>query len=212
MANSYVSAKPVTRLPTDIEPFASGSSDAGIKWQLGISTDSPYPALYLVTEDSQMLRVDLGRFVNGLLAAESAESERWEPLVQTAFDPADYAISPLDELWGNGTYTVHRRNKAEGVAELSVHRRDRAPIRDWRHMQSIKNNVCGKDWEGIEIYPADDRLVDTSNEYWLWAFAPGSPMWDLLRHIGISDRLIMTQAELDACAPAAVQRDPEEGP
>ena len=54
---------------------------------------------------------------------------------------------------------------------LSVKRRDRAQLHDWRELQQIKNMIVGDEHEGFEIYPAESRLVDTANQYHLWVFA-----------------------------------------
>lgn len=56
------------------------------------------------------------------------------------------------------------------VAWLSIKRRDRAAIHDWRALQEIKNRIVGPDHEGFEVYPAESRLVDTANQYHLWVF------------------------------------------
>lgn len=54
---------------------------------------------------------------------------------------------------------------------LSIKRRDRAQVRDWRVLQQIKNMIVGDEHEGFEIYPAESRLVDTANQYHLWVLA-----------------------------------------
>lgn len=56
------------------------------------------------------------------------------------------------------------------VLWLSIKRRDRATVRDWRDLQRIKNMIVGEEHEGFEVYPAESRLVDTANQYHLWVF------------------------------------------
>jgi hypothetical protein len=83
-------------------------------------------------------------------------------------DPSTY------EVWGNGLYTVHvTRFETGAVEHLSVHRRDRKPVRDWRDMQRIKNEIAGPEIEGVELYPAQSRVTDTANEYHVWCLRPG---------------------------------------
>ena len=53
---------------------------------------------------------------------------------------------------------------------LSIKRHDREPIVDWRDFQEIKNQLCGEDKEGIMLYPAEDRVVDTANQYHMYVF------------------------------------------
>lgn len=59
------------------------------------------------------------------------------------------------------------------VTHLSVKRRDKAAFHDWREMQQIKNAICGPEREAVELYPAESRLVDTSNQYHLWVLPKG---------------------------------------
>lgn len=56
------------------------------------------------------------------------------------------------------------------VLWLSIKRRDRALVHDWRELQQIKNMIVGDEHEGFELYPAESRLVDTANQYHLWVF------------------------------------------
>lgn len=56
------------------------------------------------------------------------------------------------------------------VWHLSIKRRDKRHIHDWRDLQEIKNLLCGPEAEAVELYPADSRLVDAANQYHLWVF------------------------------------------
>jgi len=56
------------------------------------------------------------------------------------------------------------------VLWLSIKRRDRTQVHDWRDLQQIKNMIVGDEHEGFEVYPAESRLVDTANQYHLWVF------------------------------------------
>jgi hypothetical protein len=75
---------------------------------------------------------------------------------------------PADEAWGNDIYQVVVSHFESGLTHLSIKRNDRHVIRDWRHLQSMKNEICGPEREAVEIYPAESRLVDSANEYHLW--------------------------------------------
>jgi hypothetical protein len=59
------------------------------------------------------------------------------------------------------------------VLWLSIKRNDRKVIRDWRDLQRIKNMVVGPEFEAVEIFPKESRLVDTSNQFHLWVFLDG---------------------------------------
>lgn len=53
---------------------------------------------------------------------------------------------------------------------LSIRRLDREVIRDWRDLQEIKNLLIGKEHEGFELFPAESRLVDSANQYYIFVF------------------------------------------
>lgn len=71
-------------------------------------------------------------------------------------------------VYRNDVYQVQKREMTEWI-NLSIRRIDREPIRDWRDMQEIKNQLLGAEVEAVELYPAESRLVDTANQYHLWA-------------------------------------------
>lgn len=78
-------------------------------------------------------------------------------------------------LWKNDTYQVAEYDWQPAITEgwppikhLSLKRLDREPITDWRDKQAIKNQIVGPEYEAVEIYPAESRLVDGANQYHLW--------------------------------------------
>ena len=85
-------------------------------------------------------------------------------------------------IWENGSYQVWKRtleavDGGSNMIHLSIKRNDREPIRDWRVMQEIKNMLVGKECEGMEMYPAESRLVDTANQYHMWVFEDPTVRW-----------------------------------
>jgi hypothetical protein len=79
------------------------------------------------------------------------------------------------EYWRNDLYQVQLRRFHNEIwdcemVHLNIRRIDGAAIFDWRHRQLIKNQLVGAECEAFEIYPAESRLVDTSNKYHLWCF------------------------------------------
>lgn len=79
------------------------------------------------------------------------------------------------ELWINDLYQVKvrrglngRGSPGEDSVHLNIRRRDGWPGRDWRHFQQIKNELVGPECEGVELYPAESRLTDTSNKYHIY--------------------------------------------
>lgn len=78
----------------------------------------------------------------------------------------------------------------DGSMHLSFKRRDRSPIRDWRHFQAIKNEVAGLDREAIEIFPSEHNLIDAANEYHLWVLPP-----DRVSPLGLEGRGISGEVD-----------------
>jgi len=67
-------------------------------------------------------------------------------------------------------WQVHDKELKGQITYLSIKNRDKTAIHDWRHFQQIKNELVGEDREAIEIYPNENRLVDTANQYHLFVF------------------------------------------
>ncbi len=60
-------------------------------------------------------------------------------------------------------------------AVIGISAKDGTPRHDWREFQKIKNDLVGTNWEAIELYPDEQRLLDPSNYYMLWC-APKIPI------------------------------------
>ena len=60
-----------------------------------------------------------------------------------------------------------------GGVELTIKERERFPYHDWRDLQRIKSELLGDEWEAVELYPAESRLVDTADQWWLYCWPPG---------------------------------------
>lgn len=54
------------------------------------------------------------------------------------------------------------------MTHLSIRRLDRGVVRDWRDLQRIKNELVGASNEAVELFPAEERLVDTANQFHLF--------------------------------------------
>ena len=83
-------------------------------------------------------------------------------------------IDANDDVWLSRQYQVNARAidldypNAPPIVHLSIKRTDKLAAHDWRHFQAIKNQIVGDECEGVELYPAESRIVDTSNQYHLW--------------------------------------------
>lgn len=76
--------------------------------------------------------------------------------------------------WNNDKYQV-AIFEAEVYAEdfpamwhLSIKRHDRAPVFNWRDIQTLKNELIGPENEAVQLFPAESRLVDGANQYHLF--------------------------------------------
>ena len=78
------------------------------------------------------------------------------------------------------------------LVHLSIKRLDVEAIHDWRELQRIKNELVGPEFEAIELYPAESRLLDTANQYHLWvAITPGFKF-----PFGVRERLVTNEGPL----------------
>ena len=111
------------------------------------------------------------------------------------------------ELWINQTYQVMLRHFPETrAAYVSIKRIDQAPLRAWRDIQRIKDQLLGPDCEAVELFPAQGRLVDTANQYHLWGSTDPAYRFPFgFTHRAVSDDIGMGegQAPLET-APAPV--------
>lgn len=109
-------------------------------------------------------------------ASQPPPPRPWQPLVRVPISPtylaAAKAAQDFDEnrltVWCNDQYEVIAHEYLPGQVHLSIKRYDRKPTRNWRHMQQMKNEICGSESEGIELFPAESRLIDEANQFHLY--------------------------------------------
>jgi hypothetical protein len=92
---------------------------------------------------------------------------------------SEYQVAIYDAGNGFGLPMIH----------LSIKRLDKQPIHDWRVLQQIKNALMGEEFEAIELYPAESRLVDSANQYHLWVIDDPAARFP----IGFTTRLVDDQ-------------------
>jgi hypothetical protein len=127
-----------------------------------------------------------------------SETRPWQPMRRGPINPhlqrvrQQVGAQAADEVWGNDLYQVVVNNFESGVTHLSIKTHDRSHIRDWRHFQAMKNEICGPEREAIEIYPAESRLVDSSNEYHLWVLPEGAQL-----PVGFPEPLVSSDKQVE---------------
>lgn len=185
----------------------------GHRWQQTARTALMNPRVPLTRE--QIYRLLDGSPVQvqtsvGLLELEGVPNE-WVPLSRV--EPTSEILRVHSELgvseerlqvWSNSVYEVivtvgghYRKSTGEvmdtdpAFTHLSIKRYDRAPIRNWRHFQQMKNEICGPDAEALEIYPREARLADNANQYHLWVLPAGMDL-----PVGFESGCVTSDAEL----------------
>ena len=105
----------------------------------------------------------------------------WTAFERAYLEPEKLAQLQLKSqpiLFKNSRYQVSIRKVKSNVlppgwpeiVHLSIKRLDKEPIHDWRDLQRIKNELIGPEYEAVEVYPAESRLVDDANQFHLWVF------------------------------------------
>lgn len=97
------------------------------------------------------------------------------------------------DVYLNDTYQVAVDYLDDALTHLSIKRIDKEPIHDWRDLQQIKNELCGPEFEGIELYPAESRKVDTANQYHIWVMTQK----DFKFPFGFMERLVLDEDEMN---------------
>jgi hypothetical protein len=134
-------------------------------------------------------------FQPAILDPDAFDAARLQAKFGLSADEAAHVVERFSaqQQWLNDTYqvAVMRVGCPFGaglgdLVHLSIKRRDKAPIHDWRELQAIKNELVGPECEGMELYPAESRLVDTANQYHLRVFVDPATRFPL----GFQERLV----------------------
>lgn len=169
-------------------------------------------------QGSPTMMVRFTELIQAVAEAAATDESGWSPMMQathvtnrTTGERLEVGATGEDEVWANNLYTVHVRREARFV-HLSIHRYDKEPARDWRHFQRIKNEIVGPEFEAVELYPAESRMVDQANQYHLWVLLDetgGATQLEIGFHQG---RVVATPEEIAEVSPGARQRPFEEAP
>jgi hypothetical protein len=131
----------------------------------------------------------------------------WSPLQEILIDEnaiPSYDPRTLHSVWINNKYQIavypHSRPNSEPMVWLSIKRRDRKAIRDGRDFQRIKNELLGTICEGVELYPMENRYVDTANQYHLFCLPPGKRF-----SFGFEERIVSHEERPDEQIKALMQ-------
>lgn len=109
-----------------------------------------------------------------------AREERWPGEWERKPSPKELGIGSgwfgqLDQVYTNGKYTVMVRtiDTEWGKVEHTCIRNTGNTDIPWRDKQKIKNDLFGREWVAVEVFPAESELVDEANMYHLWVLPEG---------------------------------------
>jgi len=109
--------------------------------------------------------------------------------------------SSPQQTWENDIYLVRVFSHPPFI-QLDISRKDEQPCENWRHFQQIKNELVGAEFEAVELYPAESRLVDTANQYHLWIVADQKYRFPF----GFHHRLVLSEPIRIECNDAGAIR------
>lgn len=94
----------------------------------------------------------------------------------TAEGPVELAEG--ETYWRNSFYTVFRKEidpelGMEGAVRLSIKHNYGKAIREWKHLQRVKNELCGEEREAIEVFPPQSMVASLDNEHHLFVTPVG---------------------------------------
>jgi hypothetical protein len=97
------------------------------------------------------------------------------------------------------------------IWHLSIKRIDKEPIMDWRDLQAIKSQLCGDEAEAIQLFPAESRKVDTSNQYHLWVFMKAGSLRLPRLPVGWTTEMVIDEAVTGKAKQRSYDREKDDG-
>jgi len=135
------------------------------------------------------------------LVKRERRSRRLAKAVVTGSHAAAGDGTPPWQDWENDVYYGSLRRHDTGsplgggpYAVIGISSKDETARHDFRDYQQIKNDLVGEEWEGVELYPAESRLVDPSNRFYLFCFPKGVIPWGFVeRHVVGPEKAVAPQ-------------------
>lgn len=130
-------------------------------------------------ETAQSREKLLQAFQDGLLVVQDGGWPAWSAFVETHEPGSPFCLDVgCDHSFANSRYQVlvnfEQAADWPPLAHVRIKAHDKRCVRDWRDMQRIKNEICGTEAEGVELYPAEGRLVDEVNEFHIYVLHPAA--------------------------------------
>lgn len=117
--------------------------------------------------------MELSRAERRRIKREEGRTSKWERKPSPKeLHRGDGWVGELDRAWINDKYCVMARTIQTPWGQV-----DHACIRNtsstdipWKEKQKIKNELWGKEYTAVEVFPTENELVDDANMYHLWIF------------------------------------------
>jgi len=138
------------------------------------------------------------KFHEGWEEVQGGGWPEWSPFVLTGDRESSVCQKTGFDYWfANSRYQVgvHFERPVPGwppMVHLSIKAHDRRALHDWRDLQRIKNELVGPEAEGVELYPAESRLMDESNQFHMYCIHPVASF-----PFGTQGRTVCTPADLE---------------
>lgn len=109
-----------------------------------------------------------------------------------------------ESYWKNSFYLVFVKELEpergrEGGVRLSIKHNQGKAIREWKHLQRIKNELVGAEREAVEIFPPESMVTSLDNEHHLFVTPVGvSSIYvyeERVRSMGLSPSMDMLRGE-----------------
>ncbi len=104
----------------------------------------------------------------------------WEPLARKHLTPDEIAHAPrgsaFREAWLNNILSVQVYDRATAwgdVLHLALRRNDESELRGWDELQRAKNEVVGSHRVAVEVYPAEEEVINQANMRHLFVLPEG---------------------------------------
>lgn len=83
----------------------------------------------------------------------------------------------MTRAFRNNRYTVMINDhaltsKGPAIRAMVQNHSNTRILHHWSEMQRIKNEIFGPEATAVEYYPAESKLQDTHQIYWMWIFPP----------------------------------------
>ena len=130
-------------------------------------------------KDKTERKAEIQKIYNSFKRAHKAGVINLKPTLQLA--KGEFKDLSHLRWWATDIYSASEQ-WFNGRVNISFKRHDRGTDIPWQHKQWSKNDILGEEWEAVELFPAESRLLNTANQYHLWG-EPKIPVGFPVRYV-----------------------------